>query len=86
MILDRTSAYRFSSAHWRDFRRATRAAHSSADQVGFLSEHAALDALSDGVLDPERATVVPLGVDHVTTDGPADRPLKLASLAGRASS
>jgi glycosyltransferase involved in cell wall biosynthesis len=83
MIVDRAAAYWPSTAQWQDFRRTTRAALSSADHVGFFSEHAALDALSDGFLDPERTTVVPLGVDHVDVDGEADPPPRLAELGGR---
>ena len=36
-----------------------------ADHVGFFSLHAARDAASDGGLELDRATVVPLGVDHL---------------------
>jgi glycosyltransferase involved in cell wall biosynthesis len=83
MIVDRAAAYWASPDQWKDFRRATQAALASADQVGFFSEHAALDALSDGMLDPERATVVPLGVNHVEVDGAAEPPPQLARLGGR---
>ena len=83
MIVDRAAAYWASLDQWKDFRRTTQAALSSADQVGFFSEHAALDALSDGVLDPERATVVPLGVNHVEVNGTAEAPRQLARLGGR---
>jgi glycosyltransferase involved in cell wall biosynthesis len=83
MIAERTPAYFASPADWEVFRRTTSAALASADHVGFFSEHAALDAASDGDLDPERATVVPLGVDHIRTDGPAEPIAQLSSLGGR---
>jgi glycosyltransferase involved in cell wall biosynthesis len=65
MIWDRTRAYHADAAR-RDYRIATSAALSAADEVGFFSVHAAVDAASEGALDPDRATVVPLGVDHLT--------------------
>ena len=83
MILDRTSAYFPSDEAWKAYRRATQAALASADHVGFFSEHAALDAASDGALDPERATVVPLGVNHVQTEGDAKPPPLLTRLGHR---
>ena len=65
MILDRTPGYARTIKAWEDYRRATEAALSSADQVGFFSKHAAIDAASEGSLELDRATVVYLGVDHV---------------------
>jgi FkbM family methyltransferase len=65
MILDRTPSYHVDEGAWADYRNATSAALSSADAVGFFSLHAAIDAASDGELHLERATVVPLGVDHL---------------------
>ena len=83
MIAERSPSYFASVADWETFRRTTSAAFESADQVGFFSEHAALDAASDGVLDPERATVVPLGVDHIRNEGPFERPASLSKLGRR---
>jgi glycosyltransferase involved in cell wall biosynthesis len=82
MIAERSPSYFASIADWEAFRRTTSAAFESADHVGFFSEHAALDAASDGVLDPERATVVPLGVDHIRNEGPVERPASLSKLGG----
>ena len=64
MIWNRSRAYHDADGG-RDYRVATAAALSSADEVGFFSLHAAMDAASDGVVDLDRATVVPLGVDHL---------------------
>ena len=66
MILDRTRSYANSDDAWHDYRRTTTAALVSADEVGFFSRHAALDAASEGTLELGRATVVPLGVDHLS--------------------
>lgn len=65
MIAARTRAYAATPESWRRFRAATAAVLTSADHLTFFSRHAARDAASDGELDPARATVVPLGVDHV---------------------
>jgi glycosyltransferase involved in cell wall biosynthesis len=65
MILDRTRAYHLDLGAWHDYREATRASLCSADAVGFFSRHAAVDAASDGLVELDRATVVPLGVDHL---------------------
>jgi glycosyltransferase involved in cell wall biosynthesis len=81
MIRDRTPAYSRSFGAWEDYRRTTEAALSSADEVGFFSRHAAIDAASDGALDLERATVVHLGVDHVSE--PVEEPLSVDPLSGR---
>jgi glycosyltransferase involved in cell wall biosynthesis len=75
MILDRTRAYHRDVGGWEDYRRATQASLTSADAVGFFSRHAAMDAASDGGLDLDRATVVPLGVDHLAdSDAPDASP------------
>src|SRR5262249_43446799 len=83
MTLDRAPGYFTSRKDWEELCRTTKAALASADQVGFFSEHAAVDAARDGLLDTQRATVVPLGVDHVRTDGKAELPARLARLGGR---
>ena len=84
MILDRTRVFFPSSEAWTAFRRVTKAALASADQVGFFSEHAALDAASDGLINLDRATVVPLGVDHVQVTEKAAQSLpQLVQFAGR---
>lgn len=64
MIWDRTPAYHDADGA-RDYRRANAAALALADGVAFFSMHAAVDAASDGILDPNRATVVRPGVDHL---------------------
>jgi glycosyltransferase involved in cell wall biosynthesis len=80
MIWSRTRAYH-DGGGWRDYRIATRTALASADEVAFFSLHAAIDAASDGSLELERATVVPLGVDHLV--GRDDQSLATRPLGGR---
>ncbi len=77
MIVERASAYARSDDSWDRYRTTTAAALSSADEIGFLSRHTAVDAASDGLLDVDRATVVPLGVDHLERHPDCDpaRPL-----------
>ena len=77
MIVERASAYARSDDSWDRYRTTTAAALSSADQIGFLSRHTVVDAASDGLLDVDRATVVPLGVDHLERHPDCDpaRPL-----------
>jgi FkbM family methyltransferase len=80
MIVDRTPGYLAGSSAWERYRQTTRAALSSADQLGFLSHHTARDAASDGVFELERATVIHLGVDHLR---PHDDERRASPLAGR---
>ncbi len=49
---------------WREYRRLTVLALAAADHVAFFSAHARDDALGEDLVDPARATVVRLGVDH----------------------
>ncbi|MEN3343219.1 MAG: hypothetical protein V7644_2623 [Actinomycetota bacterium] len=78
MILGRTRAYFASEREWRRFGAMTHLSFLAADHVAFFSESARLDALDDGVLDPAKTSVVPLGTDHleeaVRLDPAAARP------------
>ena len=84
MIWDRTRAYHVGDARarlpGRDERRALRARTRSASS----RFHAAIDAASDGALALERATVVPLGVDHLA-GGRRRGGSRVRSTAGRSS-
>lgn len=51
-------------AAWREYRELTRLGLGSADRVLFFSAHARDDALAEELVEPARATVVHLGVDH----------------------
>jgi glycosyltransferase involved in cell wall biosynthesis len=77
MIAARTAAYVGGPSAWRSFRDATAAILASADGVAFFSHHAAIDAASECDLDPYRAAVIELGVDHLGPDSPTTemRPL-----------
>ena len=56
---------------WRDYRRLTALALAAADRVAFFSFHARDDAVAEDLVDPARASVVRLGVDHPLA--PADQ-------------
>ncbi len=65
-------AYFPSPAAWQDYRELTRLALRAADRVLFFSAHARDDALAEELVEPPRASVVHLGVDHPqTTTAPA---------------
>ena len=49
---------------WRAYREFTRQGLGLADQVVFSSPHALEDALSEDLVDEQRAQLVPLGTDH----------------------
>jgi glycosyltransferase involved in cell wall biosynthesis len=58
----------FPSDHaWRGYRDLTRRALGGADRVLFFSEHVRTDALREELVDPSRADVVRIGVDHALT-------------------
>lgn len=49
---------------WEQYRLTTRAALAVADHVVFFSGHARDDAIAEDLIEPQRATVVHIGVDH----------------------
>ena len=49
---------------WQGYRRITRSSLAVADRVLFFSAHARDDALAEDLVDPSRASVVHIGVDH----------------------
>jgi glycosyltransferase involved in cell wall biosynthesis len=60
---------------WGDYRRATRLALASADQVVFFSDHARRDALAEDLLPALRAHVVGVGGEQLqAARSPASRP------------
>jgi glycosyltransferase involved in cell wall biosynthesis len=58
-------------AHWRRHVRATRIGLAAADHVLFFSTHALRDAEREDLIDPQRASVVQLGVDPSSSDDKA---------------
>lgn len=64
MILSRNPAYFSSRRDWLRLREMTDIAFLVADHVAFFSPHALRDALSEGVLSEDKASVVPLGTEH----------------------
>ena len=61
---------------WEGFRQLTRSALAMADQVVFFSEHVRDDATAEDLLEPARASVVHIGVDHpvARSDEPVQPP------------
>jgi len=60
-----------SSEGWAGYRDLTRRALGAADRVLFFSEHVRADALTEELVEPSRAEVVHLGVDHTIVAAPA---------------
>jgi GT2 family glycosyltransferase/glycosyltransferase involved in cell wall biosynthesis len=54
---------------WENYRRVTRGSLAVADRVVFFSSHARDDALAEDLVDPGRASVVHIGVDHTFAGG-----------------
>jgi glycosyltransferase involved in cell wall biosynthesis len=83
MIMARSPEYHRRREDWDSFIRAQNVAHSVVDEVGFFSLHAAVDTLSDGLLDPARATVIPLATDYQPVAASAPLGDVLPAKAGR---
>ena len=69
---------------WEGFRRLTSSALAMADHVVFFSEHARDDATAEDLLEPARASVVHIGVDHpvARADEPVQPPGTMRLQAG----
>lgn len=67
---------------WDGYRQMTRSALAVADRVVFFSAHARADALAEDLVEPNRASVVHLGSDHVlpSVEGKIVRPRRAANL------
>ena len=74
-------SYFASRAGWEGYRELTRTALTVADRVLFFSEHARREALTEELVELERARVVALGVDHRIAVSPVV-PEAVAALAG----
>lgn len=64
LIAYRNPGYFAGYPQWERHRRLTRRALALADRIVFFSHHAAQDALSEDLVDPDRVRVVYIGVDH----------------------
>lgn len=71
-----------SSSAWQGYRDLTRRSLAAADRVLFFSRHVRDDALAENLVEPHRASVVHLGVDHGVTRVDGDHALP-PSGAGR---
>ncbi len=82
LISFQNPAYFPSQTAWTGYRDLTRRGLAAADHVVFFSGHVRREALAEDLVEPQRATVVPIGVDHqaITSSGepvppPGVRPL-----------
>ena len=64
LIEYRSPSYHRSQEDWQRYRSLTRRSLAIADRVVFLSDHARRDAGLEDLVEPDRAAVVRLGVDH----------------------
>jgi len=64
LIAYRNPGYFAGFPQWDRHRRLTREALTFADHIVFFSHHALRDAFSEDLVEPERARVVYIGVDH----------------------
>ncbi len=64
MISYRNASYFDSFAAWEGYRQLTRRSLAVADRVMFFSAHARDEALAEELVEPGRASVVHIGVDH----------------------
>jgi GT2 family glycosyltransferase/glycosyltransferase involved in cell wall biosynthesis len=70
LIAYRNPGYFAGFPQWDRHRRLTREALTFADHVVFFSHHALKDALSEDLVEPGRAAVVYIGVDHAEPSAP----------------
>lgn len=84
LIAYRNPAYFRNYDAWRSYHNSVRQSLSVADSVFFFTRHAADDAITEGLVEPERAHVVYIGVDHqVATHVLQPEPPRLASAIER---
>lgn len=72
LIAYNNPSYFRSFDRWQGYRSVTRTALAIADRVLFFSAHARDDALAEDLIEPDRATVVHIGVDHVIAESSSE--------------
>lgn len=82
LIAYQNPGYHDTFAEWWAYRQTTKTALALADEVFFLSRHAARMAVADNLIGPERAAVAYLGTDH-ELDREAEESRKPRSLETR---
>jgi GT2 family glycosyltransferase/glycosyltransferase involved in cell wall biosynthesis len=84
LIAYRNPGYFAGYPQWERHRRLTREALTFADRVVFFSRHALKDAMSEDLVEADRASVVYIGVDHAAAiaPGPPAQPPNAESLSG----
>jgi GT2 family glycosyltransferase/glycosyltransferase involved in cell wall biosynthesis len=73
-------SYFDTAAEWLEYRQTTIDALANVDLAVFISQHSADDAIQSGLISPDRAEVIHLGVDHLLSGETVD-PLQPAQLA-----
>jgi glycosyltransferase involved in cell wall biosynthesis len=81
LIAFHNPSYFASDEAWTAYRHLNRLAMARADQVVFFSDHTREDAIAQELVEPTRASVVRLGVDHTLAD--TDRALARPAGASR---
>jgi glycosyltransferase involved in cell wall biosynthesis len=81
LIAYRNPSYFEDFEAWDGYRRLTQLTLGVVDRVVFFSAHARDDALSEDLVDPSRASVVAIGVDHAIAH-PHGRPVAPAGARG----
>ncbi len=74
LIAYRNPGYFPGYPQWQAYQRLAREALALADRVAFFSGHAARDAIREELVDPERAKLVYIGVDHPSATTARNRP------------
>ena len=74
LIAFRNPSYFRSFAEWTDYRQSIRASLALADAAVFFSNHAAHDAVLEGLAERSRVHVVNIGIDHHFGGGVTPRP------------
>jgi glycosyltransferase involved in cell wall biosynthesis len=78
LIAYHNPSYFRSAEAWEGYRSLTSRALAAADRVVFFSAHVRDDALAEDLVEPDRATVVRIGVDHTVTRLIGDSPSRPA--------
>jgi glycosyltransferase involved in cell wall biosynthesis len=81
LIAYRNRDYFADADAWEDYRRASRHGMIAAERVLVLSEHTRRELLDEGLVEAERITVIPPGLDHCS-QGQPHRPSRLGTRAG----
>jgi GT2 family glycosyltransferase/glycosyltransferase involved in cell wall biosynthesis len=83
LIAYRNPGYFPGYPQWQAYQRLTREALALADRVAFFSDHATRDAIREELVEPERAKLVYIGVDHPPAAVAPQRPKGVDAIGER---